>query len=260
MILRIDDTDIERNTEASLNSIFEGLAVARTSAGTSRYRQFGAARPAQTTMADTIPPQRPHAYRDFTAASTDEGRKNIARRGSVAVSISRYVPDLSAEEKRSPRPPRVSRFVLALFPRAARSCPASFRFHDEVLWRAVENPPPDIEDFRASSRSKPARPTYPSRLLPPTTARPAPSGQHYPPARTTSPTHSSTCSSLKPPGGPVPERFAHSAVADRARWQPKLSKRPPWPPSSASTHLSRFRDFLPQAFVNFRLAPAGLVA
>src|SRR5262244_3331784 len=25
MILRIDDTDIERNTEASLNSIFEGL-------------------------------------------------------------------------------------------------------------------------------------------------------------------------------------------------------------------------------------------
>ena len=25
MILRIDDTDVERNTEASLNSIYEGL-------------------------------------------------------------------------------------------------------------------------------------------------------------------------------------------------------------------------------------------
>ncbi len=25
MILRIDDTDVERNTQASLNSIFEGL-------------------------------------------------------------------------------------------------------------------------------------------------------------------------------------------------------------------------------------------
>ena len=33
MILRLDDTDVERNTEASVNSIFEGLEVARPRLG-----------------------------------------------------------------------------------------------------------------------------------------------------------------------------------------------------------------------------------
>ena len=75
MILRIDDTDVERNTEASLNSIFEGLRWLdlgwdeqyRQSERLALHRQ----------LADAIF-QKGLAYRDFTPAHGEDAEKSGA--------------------------------------------------------------------------------------------------------------------------------------------------------------------------------------
>src|SRR5512143_1401169 len=69
MVLRIDDTDVERNTEASLNSIYDGLRwldlgwdeFYRQSDRLAMHRQM-----AEAVFAKGM------AYRDFTPAQTDE--------------------------------------------------------------------------------------------------------------------------------------------------------------------------------------------
>src|SRR5512132_3956400 len=71
MILRIDDTDVERNTEASLNSIFEGLnwlelgwdELYRQSERLALHRQA-----AQAIFDKGL------AYRDFTPAQSEEDK------------------------------------------------------------------------------------------------------------------------------------------------------------------------------------------
>src|ERR1700716_3971846 len=76
MVLRLDDTDVERNTEASVNSIFEGLRWLdlgwdeeyKQSERLSLHRQ----------MADAIF-QKDLAYRDFTPAHTGESEKSGAQ-------------------------------------------------------------------------------------------------------------------------------------------------------------------------------------
>src|SRR5579864_8290033 len=76
MILRLDDTDVERNTEASVNSIFEGLKWLglgwdeeyKQSERLALHRQ----------MADAIF-QKGLAYRDFTPAHTGESEKSGAQ-------------------------------------------------------------------------------------------------------------------------------------------------------------------------------------
>src|SRR5579871_4270943 len=73
MILRIDDTDVERNTETSLNSIFDGLRWLdlgwdeeyKQSERLSLHRQ----------MADAIF-QKNLAYRDFTPAHDGDSEKS----------------------------------------------------------------------------------------------------------------------------------------------------------------------------------------
>ena len=75
MILRIDDTDVERNSEASLQSIFEGLRWLdlgwdeqyRQSERLALHRQ----------MADAIF-RKGLAYRDFTPAQTGETSRSGA--------------------------------------------------------------------------------------------------------------------------------------------------------------------------------------
>src|SRR2546425_538962 len=92
MILRIDDTDLERNTEASLTSIFEGLRWLdlgwdeeyRQSERLDRHKEF----------AETIF-RRGHAYRDFTPATADDGEKT---RGEGAWLFNPGVRELPAEE------------------------------------------------------------------------------------------------------------------------------------------------------------------
>src|SRR5579863_4498381 len=75
MILRIDDTDLERNTEESLQSIFEGLKWLGLG-WDEFYRQSERLalhkRMAETILANDV------AYRDFTPAGADDGGKSHA--------------------------------------------------------------------------------------------------------------------------------------------------------------------------------------
>src|SRR5712692_10910160 len=68
MILRIDDTDIERNTQASLDSIFEGLNWLDLS-WDEQYRQ--SERLALHKQVAEAIFQAGWAYRDFTPAQTE---------------------------------------------------------------------------------------------------------------------------------------------------------------------------------------------
>src|SRR5215217_2830890 len=73
MILRIDDTDVERNTEASLNSIFEGLRWLDLG-WDEQYQQsqrVGLHRAAAQAIFD-----KGLAYRDFTPIGAGEGLFN----------------------------------------------------------------------------------------------------------------------------------------------------------------------------------------
>jgi glutamyl-tRNA synthetase len=76
MILRLDDTDVERNTDASVASIFDGLKWLGL-AWDEEYKQSerGAL---HRSMADTIF-QKGLAYRDFTPAHTGDAEKSGAQ-------------------------------------------------------------------------------------------------------------------------------------------------------------------------------------
>jgi glutamyl-tRNA synthetase len=76
MILRLDDTDVERNTDASVNSIFEGLKWLGLG-WDEEYKQSerGAL---HRQMAETIF-QKGLAYRDFTPAHTGDSEKSGAQ-------------------------------------------------------------------------------------------------------------------------------------------------------------------------------------
>src|SRR6202795_2571488 len=73
MILRIDDTDVERNTQASLDSIFEGLNWLEMG-WDEQYRQ--SERLALHREVTEAIFNKGHAYRDFTPAQADEGEKS----------------------------------------------------------------------------------------------------------------------------------------------------------------------------------------
>ena len=72
MILRIDDTDVERNTQASLDSIFEGLGWLGL-AWDEQYKQ--SERLSLYRQAAEVILQRGAAYRDFTPAWGDQSEK-----------------------------------------------------------------------------------------------------------------------------------------------------------------------------------------
>src|SRR5437660_8480609 len=76
MILRLDDTDVERNTDASVNSIFEGLKWLGLG-WDEEYKQSerGAL---HRHMAETIF-EKGFAYRDFTPAHTGDSEKSGAQ-------------------------------------------------------------------------------------------------------------------------------------------------------------------------------------
>src|SRR5947199_8295591 len=73
MILRIDDTDVERNTEASLNSIFDGLNWLDLG-WDEQYRQSERLA-LHKQLAEAIF-HKDLAYRDFTPAHTDDAEKS----------------------------------------------------------------------------------------------------------------------------------------------------------------------------------------
>ena len=149
MVLRLDDTDVERNTEASVQSIFEGLRWLgldwdeeyKQSERLDLHRQQ-----AEAIFAKGL------AYRDFTPAHAGR-RRSVLRAGRVALQ-SRHARAVPRRE----RPPRRSwRAVRAALSRAARRQAAMLRFTDGV-YGAQSKPADEVEDF-ALLRSD-GMPTY----------------------------------------------------------------------------------------------------
>ena len=148
MILRIDDTDVARNTQASLDSIFEGLN--RLELGWDElYRQSDRVE-LHRKVAETIA-SKGHAYRDFTPAQTDEGEKS--RAGGPWL-FNAGMRELSAEE--SDRRAAAGESFVWRF-RVPRESRKDVRFQD-LVYGEQSKETADIEDF-ALLRSDGA-PTY----------------------------------------------------------------------------------------------------
>ncbi|HEY1239492.1 MAG TPA: glutamate--tRNA ligase [Bryobacteraceae bacterium] len=147
MILRIDDTDIERNTEASLNSIYDGLRWLDLG-WDEEYRQSERLKLHQE-MAQAIF-EKDLAYRDFTPAQADEGE----RRAGETWLFNPGMRDLSREES-DRRAAAGERFALRY--RVPREPVRQICFQDAVYGEQMKSTA-DIEDF-ALLRSD-GMPTY----------------------------------------------------------------------------------------------------
>jgi glutamyl-tRNA synthetase len=137
MILRIDDTDIGRNTEASLNSIFEGLRwlelgwdeAYKQSERLSNHRQ----------MAEAIF-EKGLAYRDFTPAQADEGDRPRAEGAWLCNPEMRDLSPVESDRRAAAGEPFALRF------RVPREPERSIRFVDAVYGEQAKSTA-DIEDF-----------------------------------------------------------------------------------------------------------------
>jgi glutamyl-tRNA synthetase len=147
MILRIDDTDVERNTEASLESIFGGLNWLELG-WDEQYRQSERLE-LHRSLANTIL-EKGLAYRDFTTVSEAEDK---SREGGAWL-FNPGMRELSREEsdrRAAAGEPFVVRF------RVPRENRAEVRFRDAVYGEQSKSAA-DIEDF-ALLRSS-GMPTY----------------------------------------------------------------------------------------------------
>ena len=149
MILRIDDTDVARNTQASLDSIFEGLNWLELG-WDEQYRQSDRLelhRKAAEALA-----AKGQAYRDFRpAAQNDEGEKSRGGRPWLFNACMRALSTEESDRRAAAGEPFVWRFRV---PTESRK---DVRFHDLVYGDQVKETA-DIEDF-ALLRSDGA-PTY----------------------------------------------------------------------------------------------------
>ena len=148
MILRLDDTDVERNTDASVNSIFEGLKWLGLS-WDEEYKQSerGAL---HRRMAEAIF-QKGLAYRDFTPAHTGDSEKSGAQGTWL---FNPGMPEMSREES-DRRAAAGEPFALRF--RVPREAGQLVRFTDAVYGEQMKAGA-DIEDF-ALLRSD-GMPTY----------------------------------------------------------------------------------------------------
>ncbi len=232
MILRIDDTDVDRNTLESEMSIFDGLRWLALG-WDEEYRQSERL-DLHRRMAQAIF-DRGLAYRDFTPARTDEDE---APQAGGAWLFNAGMPDMSKAES-DRRAAAGEPFVLRF--RVPRESRADVRFRDAVYGDQAKATA-DIEDF-ALLRSN-GLPTYHmascaddadlniSHIV---------RGQDH---LTNTFKHVLIFEAL---GAPIPE-FAHLPLLiapDGA----KLSKRKHGPVVSVTTY--RDAGFLPHAFINF---------
>ncbi len=134
MILRIDDTDVERNTEVSLNSIFDGLSWLGLS-WDELYHQSERGE-LHRRMAWIIF-DRGFAYRDFTPAETGGEEKD---RGAGAWLCNPGMRELSRQES-DRRAGAGEPFVLRF-----RAPEATVKFRDAVYGEQSKSGG-DIEDF-----------------------------------------------------------------------------------------------------------------
>lgn len=136
MILRLDDTDVERNSEASVRSIFDGLAWLGLD-WDEQYRQSDRLALHQKLAQDLF--ERGMAYRDFTPMETEETER--AHTGAWLCNPGQR--EISREES-DHRASLGEKFVLRF--RVPRDTGEAVTFHDLVYGEQAKLAA-DIEDF-----------------------------------------------------------------------------------------------------------------
>jgi len=232
MVLRLDDTDVERNTEASVNSIFDGLRWLDLG-WDEEYKQserLGLHRQ----IAEAIF-QKGLAYRDFTPAHTGDTEKSGANQTWLFNPGMRELSRAESDRRAAAGEPFALRF------RVPRGTGASVRFADAVYGEQIKAAD-DIEDF-ALLRSD-GMPTYHlascaddvdlriSHII---------RGQDH-----LSNTYKHVL--IFEAAGGTPPQFAHLPLLVAPDGS-KLSKRRHGPVVSVTTY--RDAGFLPEAFINF---------
>jgi len=232
MVLRLDDTDVERNTDASVNSIFDGLRWLdlgwdeeyKQSERLALHRQ----------IADAIF-QKGLAYRDFTPAHTGDSEKSGANQTWL------FNPGMRELDRAESDRRAAAGETFALRFRVPRGSGEQVRFNDAVYGEQIKAAD-DIEDF-ALMRSD-GMPTYHlascaddidlkiSHII---------RGQDH-----LSNTYKHVLI-FEAAGGKAPQ-FAHLPLLVAPDGS-KLSKRRHGPVVSVTTY--RDAGFLPEAFINF---------
>src|SRR5712692_9386432 len=235
-ILRLDDTDVERNTEASVQSIFDGLKWLglgwdeeyKQSERLALHRQ----------MADAIF-QKGLAYRDFTPGRDDDGERSNVPGPWLFNPGMRELSPAESDRRAAAGEPFALRF------RVPREGEQQVRFVDAVYGDQAKSTA-DIEDF-ALLRSD-GMPTYHlascaddadlriSHVI---------RGQDH---LTNTFKHVLIFEAIGEAAGVTPPQFAHLPLLV-APDGTKLSKRRHGPVVSVTTY--RDAGFLPEAFINF---------
>ena len=148
MILRLDDTDVERNTDASVNSIFEGLKWLNLG-WDEEYKQSERLALHQKTAWAIF--EKRFAYRDFTPAHTGDAEKSGAQGTWLFNPGMRELSREESDRRASAGEPFALRF------RVPRDSGEEIRFTDAV-YGEQRKAAADIEDF-ALLRSD-GMPTY----------------------------------------------------------------------------------------------------
>lgn len=232
MILRLDDTDVERNTEASVSSIFEGLKWLGLG-WDEEYKQSERLALHRQTAQKIF--ERGLAYRDFTPAHTGDSEKSGAQGTWLFNPGMRELSQAESDRRASAGEPFALRF------RVPREEGAQVRFVDAVYGEQTKLAA-DIEDF-ALLRSD-GMPTYHlascaddadlniSHII---------RGQDHL-------TNTFKHLLIFEAAGSKPPQFAHLPLLV-APDGTKLSKRRHGPVVSVTTY--RDAGFLPEAFINF---------
>lgn len=247
MILRLDDTDVERNTDASVQSIFEGLKWLGLG-WDEEYKQSERGE-LHRKMAQTIF-ERGLAYRDFTPAHTGDSEKSGAQGTWLFNSGMRSLSREESDRRAASGEPFALRFRVPREPDSWDKASSAVRltegklsvhFNDAVYGEQLKATA-DIEDF-ALLRSD-GMPTY----------------------------HLASCaddadlriSHIIRGQDHLPNTFKHVLIFEAAGFTPpqfahlpllvapdgtKLSKRRHGPVVSVTTY--RNAGFLPEAFINF---------
>jgi glutamyl-tRNA synthetase len=148
MILRIDDTDVERNTDASLTSIFEGLGW--LDLGWDEQYQASSRLSLHRAFAKALL-ENDHAYRDFTPARTGDSEKSGAEGTWLCNPGMRELSRAESDRRAAAGEPFALRF------RVPRELAGAVEFTDAVYGHQSKSYA-DLEDF-ALLRSD-GMPTY----------------------------------------------------------------------------------------------------
>jgi glutamyl-tRNA synthetase len=148
MILRLDDTDVERNTQASVDSIFEGLKWLKLG-WDEEYKQSERIDLHRKTAWAIF--EKDLAYRDFTPAHTGDAEKSGAQGTWLLNPGARELSRSESDRRAAAGEPFALRF------RVPRESERLVRFADAVYGEQVKSAA-DIEDF-ALLRSD-GMPTY----------------------------------------------------------------------------------------------------